>query len=164
MTSDFRYFEAPNYYEPAAGDPPAVFLAGGITKCPNWHPHAVNVLRESGVPMVVLNPARKDFPIDDPDAGEAQVRWEQHHLLLPATITMLWFPAPLEPQIVQPIAMFEFGQAINSRPGRLLVGASDQYPRQRDVHLMMKVHHPDTPVQVSLNGLLFATITRVRRS
>ncbi len=158
-----RYYEAPNYYTPIDGDPAAVFLAGGITGCPRWHDHAVKVLAAAGVPMVVLNPNRRNFPIHDPDAGEEQVRWEQHHLLLPATITMMWFPAPIEPHIVQPIAMFEFGQAINSRPDRLLVGADPGYPRERDVRLMMRVHHSGTPVHATLDALLAATVKEVRR-
>ncbi|SPL89178.1 unnamed protein product [[Actinomadura] parvosata subsp. kistnae] len=30
------YYEAPDPYEPAPGDPPAVFLAGGITGVADW--------------------------------------------------------------------------------------------------------------------------------
>jgi hypothetical protein len=160
--SDFRCFEAPNYWEPAAGDPPGVFLAGGISGCERWHDHAVQVLRDSGVPMVVLNPNRTDFPIHDPDAGPEQVRWEQHHLFLPQVITLMWFPAS-DPQVTtQPIAQFEFGQALASRPDRLLVGADPDYPRARDVRLMMWVHQPVAPVFFMLDDLLNATIYEVR--
>lgn len=159
----FRYYEAPNYWDPAPGDPPGVFLAGGISDCPRWHDHAVHVLRESGVPMVVLNPNRRDFPIGNPDEGWAQVQWEQHHLHLPGVITMMWFPEPLEPGVVQPIAQFEFGQAIGGKR-RLVVGAGPGYPRQRDVHWMMRYNRPDLLVHDSLCGLLDAVIVQVELS
>lgn len=159
--TDFRYIEAPNYYEPTAEDPPAVFLAGGITNCPPWHQDAVDYLRKSGVSMVVLSPARKDFPIHDPAAGWEQVRWEQHHLHLPNMITLMWFPASDPTLTVQPIAMFELGQALGEKR-RLVVGADPGYPRQRDVHLMMRWNRPDGPaVQDHLDWLLADAVAEV---
>lgn len=159
--SDFRYFEAPNYYRPEFGDPPAVFLAGGITNCPAWHQHAVQVLRDSGVPMVVLNPARADFPIHDPQAGREQVTWEQHHLHLLGLITMMWFPASDPAKTTQPIAQFEFGQAIGEGR-RLLVGADPGYPRCRDVEFMVDLNRPELTVHGTLDNLLAAVIREVR--
>jgi hypothetical protein len=159
---DFRYYEAPTDYDIHGEDPPAVFLAGGITGCPRWHDHAVNTLRESGVPMVVLNPNRENFPIHDPDAGWEQVRWEQHHLHLPGVITMLWFPASDAAVTTQPIAQFEFGQAIGAGR-RLVIGADPKYPRARDVELMMRWNRPGGELHFSLDGLLAATVREVVR-
>jgi hypothetical protein len=161
--STVRYFEAPNYYEPADGDPPAVFLAGGITGCPRWHDDAVDYLRASGVPMVVLNPNRADFPIQDPDAGMEQVSWEQHHLHLPGVITLMWFPASDPTVTTQPIAMFELGQAIGEDRA-LVVGAHSDYPRAADVDLMMQLHRPAETVRRFLDDLLAATVEAVRRA
>lgn len=159
----FRYFEAPDYYEPTDGDPPAVFLAGGITGVARWHTHAVDYLRASGVPMVVLNPNRQNFPIHDPDAGLEQVSWEQHHLHLPDVITLMWFPASEPTVTTQPIAMFELGQALGE--GRaLVVGAHSDYPRAADVDLMMRLHRPRQTVHASLDELLAATVLAVRRA
>lgn len=159
---DFRYYEAPTDYDIHSEDPPAVFLAGGITGCPRWHDHAVETLRASGVPMVVLNPNRENFPIHDPDAGWEQVRWEQHHLHLPGVITMMWFPASDAAVTTQPIAQFEFGQAIGAGR-RLVVGADPGYPRARDVELMMRWNRPGGELHFSLDGLLAATVREVVR-
>lgn len=159
---DFRYYEAPTDYDIDASDPPAVFLAGGITGCPRWHHHAVETLRASGVPMVVLNPNRVDFPIHDPDAGWEQVRWEQHHLHLPGVITMMWFPACDAKVTTQPIAQFELGQALGENR-RLVVGADPGYPRRRDVELMMRWNRPGASVCSSLDHLLDATVAEVVR-
>lgn len=154
------YVEAPNYYEPIAGET-AVFLAGGITGCPRWHDDAAYRLMTADVPVVVLNPNRENFPIHDPEAGWEQVQWEQHHLHLPNVITMMWFPPCDAAVTTQPIAQFELGQALGE--GRwLLVGADPGYPRKRDVHLMLRYNRPDLTVHDSLDALLDATIAAVR--
>lgn len=160
--SVFRYYEAPNSYTPNGSEPPAVFLAGGITGCPRWHTHAVHTLRDSGVSMVVLNPNRRNFPIHDPDAGWEQVRWEQQHLHLPGVITMMWFPASDPAVTTQPIAQFEFGQALGAGR-RLVVGADPGYPRARDVELMMRFNRPGLELYSDLDTLLAATVDEVVR-
>lgn len=159
--SDFRYFEAPNYYKPTPDDPPAVFLAGGITGCPRWHDHAIQYLRDSNVSMVVLNPNRVDFPIHDPAAGWEQFRWEQCHLHLTQTITLMWFPEPFVATTVQPIAQYEFGQLTESRTRRFVVGADPGYPRARDVDFMIRYSRPDLTVHRSLDELLAAAVEEV---
>lgn len=159
MSAGF-YVEAPNYYEPAAGES-AVFLAGGITGCPRWHDAAASRLMTADVPVVVLNPNRESFPIHDPEAGWEQVQWEQHHLHLPNVITMMWFPPCDAAVTTQPIAQFELGQALGARR-RLLVGADPGYPRVRDVHLMLRYNRPNFVIHDSLDALVDATIAAVR--
>jgi hypothetical protein len=39
------YDEVPDPYEPVPGDPPAVFLTGGITGAEDWQRRATPVLR-----------------------------------------------------------------------------------------------------------------------
>lgn len=163
--SDFRYFESPRYYEPADGDPPVVFLAGGITGCPRWHDDAIELLHRTGLDMVVCNPNRENFPIGDPAAGREQVWWEQHHLLQPSTITMMWFPASDRTITVQPIAMFELGQCLNpatlAAGRRLVVGADPGYPRRPDVELMMTYHRSGHPVYPTLPAVVAAAASVV---
>lgn len=131
--STFRYIEAPRVYRPAPGDPPAVFLAGGIPHVEDWHPDAVTLLDVARVPMVVLCPRREEFPVDDPRAGADQVAWEHRHLHI-ATVTLFWFAAP-DPHavipaefVVQPTTLVELGVALGE--GRsIAVGAAASYPR-----------------------------------
>lgn len=158
--STLEYVEAPLYRDRAAGDPLGVFLAGGITGCPRWHDDALSVLGDSGVPMIVYSPNRLDFPIHDPAASEEQVTWEQHYLRHPGVLTLFWFPKPIDPHIVQPIALFELGQAIGE--GRsFVVGVDPEYPRARDVRFMMKINHAGQPVYDTLGAVLNATIDTV---
>jgi hypothetical protein len=143
-----RYFEAPDYYRPAAGDPPAVFLAGGITGCPDWQSDLAEDLLPEG--LVVLNPRRRNFPIHDPAAGPAQIAWEHHHLHLPGVITAFWFAA----ETVQPIALLELGAALDNPARRIAVGAHPRYPRRLDVVEQTRLARPGLrPVWSTLDGL-----------
>jgi SAM-dependent methyltransferase len=152
-----RYVEAPDYYLPDAGDPPAVFLAGGITGVGRWHDHAASVLASAATPVVVLNPNRVDFPIHDPGSGWEQVSWEQHHLHLPGVVTLFWFPASDPRTTTQPVAMFELGQALGEgRP--VVVGAHPEYPRQADVHMLCELSRPGLSVHTRLDDVLAATL------
>jgi len=64
----------------------SVFLAGGITGCPNWQQTVIKSLEKSlrGSPyeqnIVVFNPRRKNFPINKPSASYEQIKWEYDQL------------------------------------------------------------------------------------
>ncbi len=49
------------------GDGPSLFLAGGITGCPDWQRQLRDKLADT--PLTLLNPRRANFPIDDPRAA-----------------------------------------------------------------------------------------------
>lgn len=139
------YFEAPDYYEPTPADPPSVFLAGGITNCPNWQPDAAAGLAA----YVVFNPRRRNFPIHDPGQTPIQIAWEYHHLAL-ADLTLFWFPACDPALTTQPITMYELGAAASSPYRRIVVGADPGYPRAADVHTQLGHVRPDLTVHTTL--------------
>lgn len=147
------YVEAPTYYRPQRNDPPAVFLAGGIVGITErWHSRVVAALQAARTPVVVLNPNRAEFPIDNPSAAWEQVSWEQHHLHL-AGLTAFWFAASDPAVTTQPIAMFELGQALGEgRP--VVVGASPDYPREPDVHMLCQLAKPGLPVFSDLDDMV----------
>ena len=143
------YYEAPRYYRQQADDPPAVFLAGGISNCPRWHDTAIEAIRSGIDEVVILNPNRTGFQTDDPAAGWEQVTWEQHHLHLPGTVTLFWFPA-CDPRLTtQPIALFELGQALGEQRA-VVVGADPGYPREADVRMLCQINAPAVRVRASL--------------
>jgi hypothetical protein len=74
-----QYIEAPNPYYPRPRHGPSIFLACGITGCPDWQRDARTSLAGTG--LVVLNPRRSHY---DPATGadEEQVSWEVRHLQL----------------------------------------------------------------------------------
>ncbi|GAA2209053.1 hypothetical protein GCM10009850_045110 [Nonomuraea monospora] len=145
------YYEAPDYYEPAPGDPPAVFLAGGITGVADWQREAARALGRAGA--VVLNPRRRDFPIGDPGETPVQIAWEHHHLHLPEVLTMFWFPPG---DSTQPIALLELGAALDNPARRIVVGADPGYPRVADVRWQARLARPGEVVHATLGDTLTA--------
>lgn len=153
----FRYYEAPAIYTRAAGDPPSVFLAGGIPNVALWHDHVVDLLKASGRSMVVLNPRRQNFPVGDPEAGRDQVAWEFGHLHK-ADVTLFWF-AESDPAVtVQPTTLLELGVALGEGR-RIVVGADRAYPR-RDILEYQLAHYSRVALD-SLESLVSGTLEMV---
>lgn len=147
-----RYIEAPEELDPTwrALDPaPAVFLAGGITDCPDWQQEARQLLESHNVPVVLLNPRRADFPIHDPSAAHGQIAWEHRHLAA-ADVILFWFPASPSPQ---PIALYELGfHAAANR--KIAVGTDPAYSRAADVVIQLSLARPDVAVRPTLKDTL----------
>jgi hypothetical protein len=136
------YIEAPTEY---TGASPSIFLAGGITGCGNWQRDLAHALGETD--LVVLNPRRARFPMDDPGATEGQIRWEFNHLRR-ATARLFWFPSAT----LCPIALFELG-AWSRDEAPLFVGMDPAYARRTDVEVQMKLARPDVDIVYSLGAL-----------
>jgi hypothetical protein len=130
-----QYFEPPAEY---TGDAASVFLAGGITGCPDWQELIARRLVGAGI--VVINPRCRKFPTDDPAAAKRQIAWEFRHLRR-ATARAFWFPSAT----LCPIALFELGAWSNS-PGPLFVGADPAYDRRLDVIEQLRLARPDVAV------------------
>lgn len=118
----------------------SVFLAGGITDCPNWQAEAHAGLAD--LPIAIVNPRRANFSMQDPTAPADQIRWEYEHLRR-ADAVLFWFPA--SGTAVQPIALYELGaHAATGKP--MVVGADPGYPRSTDVVLQLGHVRPDLRV------------------
>jgi len=117
-----------------------VFLAGGITGCPNWQAEVVAQMRliggfgEDSLPDILLmNPRRVNFPIHDPRAAQAQIKWEYDHLRQADAISF-WFA----PETIQPIVLFEYGYWLGQGTP-LIVGVDPKYQRREDVLVQTKL-------------------------
>jgi hypothetical protein len=137
-----KYIEAPEEY---TGRSPSVYLGGGISDCENWQGRMVELL--AGVDLIVLNPRRANFPIDDPSAAREQIEWEFRHLRR-ATVKLFWFP----PQTLCPITLFELG-AWCATVAPLVVGADPAYQRREDVLIQLELARPDVRVLDRLEDL-----------
>jgi hypothetical protein len=137
------YVEAPTEY--AGGDRPSVFLAGGISGTGNWQQDVVALLADTD--LVVLNPRRRKFPVDDPSAAEGQIRWEFRHLRR-ATARAFWFPSAT----LCPIALYELG-AWSAVPGPLFIGVDPAYARRADVEIQTRLVRPEVAVVYSVEAL-----------
>jgi hypothetical protein len=145
------YLEAPDDRPGHGDDRPSVFLAGGITGCADWQAHVCAQMAQDRV--LLLNPRRADFDIAQGDSAAQQIAWEWRHLHDPrTTVTLFWFAC----ETVQPIALFELGDALASRR-RIVVGTHPAYPRRADVVLQASHFDPDLIVHDDLDAVVDAT-------
>lgn len=139
-----KYIEAPAFYDPSAIHP-AVFLAGGITDCPDWQADMVGLL--DGLPLTTLNPRRADFPIGDPADAQIQIAWE-HYALRDADIISFWFPY----QTLCPIALYELGAwSVTGKP--ICIGVHSAYQRKQDVEIQTALARPEVKIVDNLHAL-----------
>ncbi|GAA1267215.1 hypothetical protein Psi02_08990 [Planotetraspora silvatica] len=135
------HVEAPEEFD---GRMRSVFLAGGITDCPDWQAEVAAGLAD--LPVAVLNPRRAAFE-DSPEAAAEQIGWEYRHLAA-CDMVLFWFPGS---RSVQPIALYELGMwAGRSKP--IVVGADPAYIRRLDVEVQLSHVRPGLVVHTTLNA------------
>jgi hypothetical protein len=66
--------------DPLPADRPLVFLAGGVTGCPDWQSEMIRLLQPLPASWAVANPRRAHFPMSDLGAAEEQIGWEHRGL------------------------------------------------------------------------------------
>lgn len=116
-----------------------VFLAGGITNCPDWQAEVIKELEkyEGTENLVVFNPRRANFDITDPSATPKQIQWEFNHLET-MDIFSMYFTNSQSPQ---PICFYELGRHLARMRSRFLetfkkrivIGVEDGFSRKADV-------------------------------
>lgn len=138
-----RTIRAPEEAPPGG---PCLFLAGGISGCPDWQ-RPLGERLAAGLPAwTVLDPRRLVAP-EDQAAVAAQVEWEHRHLRR-ATAVLFWFPAAT----LCPITLYELGaMSMTTKP--LFVGVDPGYARRRDVLLQTRLARPDVRVVDDLEQL-----------
>lgn len=136
------YLESPGKLEL---DCTSIFLAGGITNCPDWQQEMRKLLENTD--LALLNPRRANFPIDDPSAANKQIEWEHDHLRI-ADAILFWFPH----ETLCPIVLYELG-AWSMTDKLIFVGVHPEYKRRRDVEIQTRLVRPDVEVVYSLEDL-----------
>jgi hypothetical protein len=150
--------EAPEYTKNVF--PNQLFLAGGISNCPNWQSHAIE--RLSLLPITIYNPRRENFNLLDSSESEAQIDWEFVHLRQ-ATEVMFWFA----PETVCPITLFELGGRLEANRVTdpfmqwLIIGSHLEYKRIFDVRY--QAGKKGWPVFTNLDDMLDIIIKRHNR-
>ena len=149
-------------YRPQENDI-CVFLAGGITNCPNWQKEVINRLNENVniETLCVFNPRRENFPIHDPNASLEQIAWEYKWLEHMDIFSMYFSSGESD----QPICMYELGRNIlrmqNRYPSdwekRIIITAENGYKRKNDVIIQTGLATHDkvyVDTRITLNGML----------
>lgn len=127
----------------------SLFLAGGISNCPNWQVYLVDLLKDTKLTLV--NPRRLVFDFNAV-TSEEQIKWEFHHLRMVDAISF-WFPC----ETVCPITLFEYGKWLveHSRvlPRKLFVGCHPDYSRKEDLLIQTRLENKDIEIVHSLEEL-----------
>jgi len=135
-----------------------IFLAGGIVSCPDWQQDLIDKISSSQYvndlddlygDIILFNPRRKNFPIDDPTATETQITWEFNKLAF-ADIIIFWFSAGS----INPIVLYELGKWGNSSNRNIIIGVHPDYERKEDVIIQTKLARPDLTVVFSLDEIV----------
>lgn len=140
-----KYVEAPDEWLDRTSA--SVFLAGGITGCPDWQREVVDRLQRTDLNLTLLNPRRANFPIGDPGAAAPQIRWEYTYLRA-ADVVLFWFPAAS----ICPIVLYELG-AWSKTTKPIVVGYEPGYVRMQDVIVQTALARPEVNVVDSLGAL-----------
>ena len=139
-----HYLEAPEGFD-ARMAKPWVFMAGGVTNCPDWQQELRKELHAEMGPLTddsanicsftLLNPRRENFPINDPCASEEQIAWEYMGFKL-ADIIIFWFAKGS----LNPIVLFELGK--HYLHPNIVVGCDPEYVRISDVIIQLRLVRP----------------------
>ena len=124
----------------------SVFLAGGISNCPDWQSEVVKAITDYDI--TVFNPRRKNFPILIAEESEKQIKWE-YIRLRKADIIIFWFSAAT----LNPISLFEYGSALE-RNQKLIVGVHPDYKRKTDVEIQTKLKQKEIKIVCSISELI----------
>lgn len=137
MRDSFRVITAP---EPLELGKLSVFLGGGILHCPEWQDELIRILEATRVPLTVVNPRRKNFPMDDPSAAQAQIEWEYNALWF-CDVFSMWFCATDKSD--QPICFYELGRhLVVNHPLSIVVGYETGFRRWQDIEIQTRLVLP----------------------
>lgn len=128
-----------------ASNLPSIFLAGGITGCPDWQAEMTEML--DPLDILIINPRNPDFDVTNPNMSELQMQWE-HRMLRRADEIMFWFPK----ETLCPITLYELGYWTDRRK-KIYIGIEDGYARTEDVEVQTKLCNQNIPITHSLRGL-----------
>lgn len=146
------YYEAPNPMPWIRR--PAIFLAGGITGCPQWQMSLIEKLKDQ--PATIFNPRRKEFDVSKIEESRKQIEWEFVALWM-ADIVPFWFPK----EALCPIALYELGaHLVRSKMARapavlpkICIGIEPGYQRELDIRFQKDFIAPETPIFVTLDEM-----------
>jgi hypothetical protein len=142
--------KAPTY--PVIYSKPGIFLAGGITGCPEWQSEVVEHLSHVGN-GTLFNPRRDEFDVSNPSLTEEQIKWE-FSFLWGSEIVVFWFCK----ETLCPITLYELGSHLTrsrlaKKPPQICIGIEDGYMRAEDIKIQAKFLAPDIKIVHDLTSI-----------
>jgi len=133
-----------------------LFLAGGISNCPNWQNEIIEKIKSEKYPQTknmfehtdIFNPRRKKMSKKiSRNKLKEQIIWE-HNKLKESNIILFWFSKGS----LNPITLFEYGKYLPTAM-RLVVGIDPEYERKDDVIIQTRVIRTSQKINNSLEDL-----------
>lgn len=124
-----------------------VFMAGGITNCPNWQEEYKELMSDTKG-ILLINPRRRGFNVREDGIAEEQIKWEHDHLQKAKVITF-WFPC----ETLCPITLLELGKYMVSKDKKIFVCTHPDYQRRVDVIEQLRHERPEVHVLDSIQAL-----------
>lgn len=168
-----KVIEAPNKYERKPGDV-CIFLAGGITNCPNWQQAVIDGIHdfydddfgsEEYNETIIFNPRRENFPINIEGESERQIKWEFDALEKCDIFSMYFCDANSD----QPICMYELGRNICRMQERfpldwnkrIIITSERGYKRFKDVVIQTSLATEDILDESCIKGSIGDHIDKI---
>jgi hypothetical protein len=149
VDGELNYIECPAKFETKRG---IVFLAGGISNCPDWQTIMKDLIHKNCPGLVPLNPRRMNFDVNAKDVHDEQIKWE-FDALRASSVIIFWFPK----ETLCPITLYELGtwSILHKLHGSdIIVGTDPEYARAADVKTQLSLAtDSDFPVVHSLADL-----------
>ena len=142
------YIQCPQVFEEEKVNGKIIFLAGGISKCPNWQEDLKLMLFESRLPKLVIFNPRRSHDFDFEKESEFQIKWEFDHLKRSDAVSF-WFPK----ESVCPITLLELGTCLKSPNKTVFVGCHPEYSRKKDLYIQSSLYRPEIKIVEDLVSL-----------
>jgi len=122
----------------------SIFLAGGISNCPDWQSKIIPLFKDTDVTL--FNPRRPFINFLSEEESSFQIEWEVKYLTLCHKI-LFWFPK----ESICPITLFELGMYSDKN---IFIGVEKGYTRSYDVKKQMELARSDIEIVDSLETLV----------
>lgn len=130
-----------------------IFMAGGITGCPDWQSEILTKFYESHKQNIILiNPRRENWGDFGVGSSKEQIDWEYRHLNMSDWI-YFWFPKEGKCAIT----LFELGVALGENKN-VRIGVEPGYWRELDIVEQVKHRAPWLKIHKRLTDLYFPVL------
>lgn len=124
----------------------SLFVAGGISNCPNWQKEFVQSLKHTDIKF--YNPRRDTYAETFQKSQELeQISWEHENLKKCVAISF-WFPK----ETLCPITLFEYGYWLHSDK-QIFLGIHPEYLRKADLEIQTELSQKNIQIVYSLENL-----------
>lgn len=149
------HIKAPTVFQKTNDNQFQIFVAGGISNCPDWQTEFVQHFLEYDNSVILTNPRRYDFDTSKSEMSEEQIKWEFNQLHQ-SDLIVFYFPS----ETLCPITLYELG-VMAGKHKNILVSTHPDYARRFDVIQQLALLRPDLLVLESLDDLIRATKIKI---